>query len=149
MTAAQTAKRCWIFLTHGVQASCYDRTMNIAAGFVLIGVFLLLPASAQAQQIENTVTGSTLQSTGGGLQGSTPQIFDGNTGSVLNQSNQKLLDGLGLTATIDNQKKQEIKTDVTPSSKSNSRTFLASLCLLMAAAATLLWGWLRKQYPIS
>ncbi len=127
--------------------------MKRVAAFIFL-LALMLPAAAQAQQVGNTAQGSLLQSGGGGLQqapaglqGSDPQIFgDSSKGSLLDQSNQKLLNDAGLSANtgsgqMDKQPDKAIPPDT---AGGTSKTLLAGICLFLAGIGALLWFWLRR-----
>lgn len=115
----------------------------------LLFAILAMPKSVLAQQTGNTIQGGQLQSGGGGLQqapaglqGSTPQIFGGTGSGLLDQSNQKLLNGLGASGEF--APKQENKASIVQPPQGRSNTFLASLCLGLAALAGAGWLWLRR-----
>lgn len=118
---------------------------------VVMFVLLSVPGSSLAQEVGGTAPGSSLQSGGGGLQqapaglqGSTQQIFNSTATNTLNQnqSNQQLLDGLALSATID-PKKETLPAAESKKENSSARLF-AGLCLVLAAIAAALWAWLRR-----
>lgn len=76
---------------------CYDKAMKLLFGLVCILSLVAIEGTVSAQQIggmgqENLLQpgSNSLQQSPGGLQGSTPTVFGGGTGSVLDKEPQVL-----------------------------------------------------------